>query len=385
MGKAFKRSVAICIGLALAAAGYLSYRNNVMDRLYAEAGMDPRFFQGSQEAADAVRRLATYRGQRSTEYLLALAVQTNVLAPDVQTEAIRALRERNDPTIAPALAALLQPHEGLKVRQSAATALQGLPCKGECIVSILHYLERMWRGDLNYEDRWVDSAGADHRNVDLKAEQESVYAALYAVLRRERMETLGGLIKLHGIGTTNPSAFALDLLARLQIQEACPYLLQSDRQLKDLSPEFYKAPRQELQSAIASLKCHRKPGDSSEMPYTPGRPTCNLFVQRDIAESGAPKPVVTKADGTKAAPGAAEWAKSPVPGWRFLKPGEKPKPGDVAAYALPGHTDYTGHSGIVVSVSKRSVVTAVAAHPTKIGIDMSFQPGVATYRRYTGE
>lgn len=120
------------------------------------------------------------------------------------------------------------------------------------------------------------------------------------------------------------------------------------------------------------------------MPYTPGHPTCNLFVQRDIAESGAPNPVVTKADGTKGAPGAAEWAGSKVPNFRILKPGEKPQPGDVAAYKLPGHSDYTGHSAIVVSVSKAGVVTAVAAHETKIGIDMKFQPGVATYQRYTG-
>jgi len=154
----------------------------------------------------------------------------------------------------------LQPHEGLDVRRSAASALQNLPCKGECIVSILYYLERTWRGDLNYEDRWVDSAGANGRNVDLKTEQESVYAALYAVLRRERMETVGGLIKLHGIWTSDPSAFALELLARLQIQEACPYLLESERQLKDLSPEFYKAPRQELQAAIVSLKCQSRLG-----------------------------------------------------------------------------------------------------------------------------
>ena len=136
-------------------------------------------------------------------------------------------------------------------------------------------------------------------------------------------------------------------------------------------------------AAIADA-ARKHDGDTS-MPYTPGHPTCNLFVQKAVAESGAPKPVVTKADGTKGAPGAAEWAGSPVPGWRFLEPGETPQPGDVAAYKLPGHTDYTGHSGIVTSVSKDGIVTAVAAHPTAIGPDYSFQPSVATYRRYTGD
>lgn len=255
MGKALKRLVTIFIGLALVAAGYLSYRNNVMDRLYGEAGMDPRFFQGSQQAADAVRKLATYRGQRSTDYLLALAVQTNVLAPEAQTEAIRALRDRHDPRIAPALAALLQPHEGLDVRRSAASALQNLPCKGECIVSILHYLERIWGGGLNHEDRRVRPSGFEEVTASLAKDQQALYSTLYSVLQREKLETVGALIKLHGLGTSDPSAFALDLLARLQIQEACPYLLESDRQLQDLSPETYKAPWQELQTAIVSLKC----------------------------------------------------------------------------------------------------------------------------------
>jgi hypothetical protein len=124
------------------------------------------------------------------------------------------------------------------------------------------------------------------------------------------------------------------------------------------------------------------------MPYTPGRPTCNLFVQKDIAESGAPNPVVTKADGTKGAPGAAEWAGSKIPNFRILGPGEKPERGDVAA-RKENFSDATGHSGIVTSVSKSGVVTVMAAHATKIGVDMSFQPGSKQYsnhfQRYTGD
>jgi hypothetical protein len=75
-------------------------------------------------------------------------------------------------------------------------------------------------------------------------------------------------------------------------------------------------------AAIAHV-ADKHDGDTS-MPYTPGHPTCNLFVQKAVGESGAPKPVVTEADGTKGAPSAAEWAASPVPGWRFLGPREQP-------------------------------------------------------------
>lgn len=128
-------------------------------------------------------------------------------------------------------------------------------------------------------------------------------------------------------------------------------------------------------------------GDTS-MPYTPDHATCNLFVQREIAKSGAPKPLVKKADGSMGAPSAAEWAESDIPGWRFLKPGEKPEPGDVAA-RKENFVDATGHSGIVTAVSAKGEVTVMAAHATKIGVDMTFaQPHTGgynnVYRRYTG-
>ena len=120
----------------------------------------------------------------------------------------------------------------------------------------------------------------------------------------------------------------------------------------------------------------------------PARPTCNLFVQKAVAESGAPKPVLTKEDGRKGTPEAAEWAGSAVPGWRILGAGEKPQAGDVAA-RKKDFSDATGHSGIVTSVSNTGVVTVMAAHSTKISVDMSFQPGSKDYsnhfQRYTGE
>jgi len=74
----------------------------------------------------------------------------------------------------------------------------------------------------------------------------------------------------------------------------------------------------------------------------------------------------------------------------LLRPGEKPEPGDVAA-RKENFVDATGHSGIVVSASKEGVVTAVAAHQTVIGRDISFQLGTKdkstknVFRRYTGD
>jgi hypothetical protein len=126
------------------------------------------------------------------------------------------------------------------------------------------------------------------------------------------------------------------------------------------------------------------------MPYTPGHATCNLFVQKAVAESGAPKPLVKKADGTMGAPSAAELAGDRVPtGWRILKSGESPQPGDIAA-RKEHFADATGHSGVVVSV-KNGIVTSMAAHQKVIGKDMTFQPSTHenpnhnVFLRYVGE
>ncbi|MBZ5501039.1 MAG: hypothetical protein LAN59_02210 [Acidobacteriia bacterium] len=152
------------------------------------------------------------------------------------------------------------------------------------------------------------------------------------------------------------------------------------------APSHEVSPRNRGRRQAIADAASQHAGDTS-MPYTPGRPTCNLFVQKAVAESGASKPVVIKADGTKGAPSAAEWANSPVPGWRFLEPGETPQPGDVAA-RKENFADATGHSGIVVSVDKNGAVTAMTAHAKNIGVDMTFQPGPHSpnvFRRYTGE
>ncbi len=254
MSRTLKVLFVVGVAGVIAVAAYQRHQNQAMAQLYAEAA-DLSVFRSSVESQAAVRKLATYRGQRSTDMLLSLALQDNPVVPQVQIEAISALQERDDPRIAPALANLLQPHEGLDVRQSVATALQSLPCKGECIRAILHYLERIWRGEPNYEDRIVHGPGFEDAAASLRKDQQDLYSRLYSVLRREKVETLETLTEVHGIGGVGPSPFALNLLSRLGLQEACPLLLQSERQLKDFSAVFNNAPRQELRAALTSLNC----------------------------------------------------------------------------------------------------------------------------------
>lgn len=243
--------------LAIAAAAFLydKYRSGVMARLYAEAAGYPGYYRGSVESQAAVRTLSTYRGQRSTTMLLDIALRQNPLAPEAQTEAIKALSWRKDPKIAVTLASLLQPQEGLDTRQVAAAALLNLPCNRECVALVLHYLERIWSGEPNFEDRWISAPGNEAEHANYRPRQQAVYDDLYSILRREKKETFTALVNVYGLGSVVTSTFALDLMSRLNFHEACPYLQESERQLKDLSPEFFKAPRDELRTAIDSLKC----------------------------------------------------------------------------------------------------------------------------------
>jgi len=258
MQKPPKGILALGFAIAILVAGYLSYRNNQMDRLYAEAMGYPPFFRSSGESTAALKKLSSYRGHRASEMLLDVALgrgPVREFLPETQEEAIKLLGQRKDPEIALSLAKLLQPHEGLGIRRAVASGLKYPACNDECICLILHYLERLWRGDPNHEDRWIDSSGRGSVTATVKKEQEMLYADLYSTLKGAKVETLMNLAGVYGLGTADPSPFALDLVSRLGLNEACPYLVQSDQALKNLSPEFYKAPRAELRSAIASLNC----------------------------------------------------------------------------------------------------------------------------------
>jgi hypothetical protein len=116
---------------------------------------------------------------------------------------------------------------------------------------------------------------------------------------------------------------------------------------------------------------------------------CNKYVYDVTKEAGA-EPSIVGSDGKARPPLAGEWAdpNTKIANWELLGQNEEPQPGDVAAYKLPGHASYTGHSGIVTSVDSDGSVHAMAAHDNVVGPDDKFNPGVGAaiiaYRRFTG-
>jgi hypothetical protein len=240
----------------LVVAGYVYYRQQSMLRLHAQAVGDPGYVDGTPQAQDAVRKLATYRGEKASRMLADVALGRGPLVwPQARREAIKALAKREGRDAELALACLLQPHEGIAVRRDAAAVLQGRSCGLECVELVLHYLERVWWGELNYEDRTIFPPGTEALRADQQSEQQALYSDLYSILRRERAETIVALTNVYGLGTDDPSPFALALLSRIQLNEACPLLEQSAELISKRAGQFYKAPTSELNSAVTSLKC----------------------------------------------------------------------------------------------------------------------------------
>jgi hypothetical protein len=88
-----------------------------------------------------------------------------------------------------------------------------------------------------------------------QTEEQKLYEILYGVLKQHPTETAESLIRVYGLGSNAPSKFAIDLAARIHLQEACAALLGTDKSYRQ-SPELFRnVSRQEAQSAIDSLNC----------------------------------------------------------------------------------------------------------------------------------
>ncbi len=261
-----RRRIVVRILMSVAATAVVAiyslyqHREGRMEELFARAG--GATFEGGDASLAAVRELGAYTGARSTQMLIAVAEGRVPLPwPTIQAEAVRTLASRRDPSVSRSVANLLQPHVSLPVREAAAQALKTLPCSRECVAAVLHYLERVWWGEPQPEDRGVEPTGpssqALYRRVRarLAQEQEALYQDLYAVLRREEEFTLESLVQVYGLGTPEPSKFVLALTARMHLTGACPAVLSSAEGMAGTTPEILDLPREEVKGALQSLGC----------------------------------------------------------------------------------------------------------------------------------
>ena len=242
---------AISLVVLLAIGFYFRLAQQRTELLYEQA-----FAPGStrEVSRSAIEKLAR-DGPHGRKLLLDAAMgrtATFSFASQPQIEAVRALRSSSDPTVANELASLLQPHNSLDLKMAVAQTLQDLPCSRACIESVLHYLERIWHGDLNTEDEMIPQLGMTFSS---KAEHDKLFKDLYSVLTREGRETLSALERIYGLGSENPALFALDLLNHVQIAGACDPLHNSLLGMDRLPKGLFKSPRAQVDSALSAMNC----------------------------------------------------------------------------------------------------------------------------------
>jgi len=232
----------IVIVIILAVVAFTTWRNARIDALARSA-------VGSKPDVNAVKRLASYSGQRAGDRLFVIAsaapTQENRLA------ALQALVARKDAVHVSALSELLLPTESLAMRQAIANAVYQTGCSPECVKNVLYYEERIWRGDRPSEITDANPAPG------LSEQEKELQTALDETLRKNKPALGAVLEKIYGLAGPFPSPFSIETVTRLGITEACPVLMRTYLTVKDnvkASPEY-----KNVADAVDKLGCKTQP------------------------------------------------------------------------------------------------------------------------------
>ncbi len=188
------------------------------------------------------------------DLLLAVAVNADGTGMwEARVEAAKALRTCGSPDVATKLVWSLRPDDALELRLAIGEALSELPCNDECVAGLLGYLEQGPGRPACEERSEIPECGCLRVQADCRKAPASHLAYLYSVLLRNKEATLACLERHYGLGTEAVSTFALEVVRRLQLREAC-FLLLGSEEGANCSREFL-LPRKEILNAVTALKC----------------------------------------------------------------------------------------------------------------------------------
>jgi hypothetical protein len=230
------------IVILLAGTAFTTWRNARIDAL-AHSALDKK------ADVSAVKRLAGYSGQRSAELLGAVA--SGAQNQQVRLAALQALVDSKDVARVSRLSELMLPTENLAMRQALANAMYQTGCSVECVRNILYFEERMWRGDRPAEEVEANPPKG------LSEKEQELQTALDEVLRKNKAELGAVLERTYGLAGPFPSPFAVEIVSRLGLSEACPLLMRTYLTVSESvksSPE-YKG----VADAVQKLGCESRP------------------------------------------------------------------------------------------------------------------------------
>ena len=228
--------------ILLAGTAFTTWRNARIDAL-ARSAMDKK------GDVATVKRLASYSGQRSSDLLAVVAAGAQ--NQPVRLAALQFLVDRKDAVRVSRLSELLLPTESLAMRQALANAIYQTGCSVECVRNLLYFEERMWRGDRPAEET------AANPPQGLSEKEQELQTALDEILRKNKPALGPVLEKFYGLAGPFPSPFAVALVSRLALTEACPLLMRTYLTVHEnvkASPEY-----KNVADAVEKLGCRGRP------------------------------------------------------------------------------------------------------------------------------
>jgi hypothetical protein len=240
-------SLAVVVIAAVTVAGIRQHRHSEASRS-VEILRD--WARTTKEQEEALAALKDDGEPQITKALIEIltASQTSPLTREM---IIPVLAVRRDPEIPEVLSELLQPHGPLAIRRRAVDALGRLECPPTCVRRVLHYKERIWRGDVTSE---LDGFQQNDGTKEFQAEEAAINEDLNSVLQHNRVATMKELQSIYGLGSLHPSYFALYLSQELTLPEACADLT---RPYLDKIADAQK--RKAINGALAHNKCPLSP------------------------------------------------------------------------------------------------------------------------------
>ena len=224
--------------ILLGVTAFTTWRNARIDAL-AHSALDKK------GDINTVKRLAGYSGQRSAELLVAVA--SGAQNQQVRLAALQALVDSKDAARVSRLSELILPTENLPMRQALANAVYRTGCSVECIRNILYFEERMWRGDRPAEEIEPNPP------KELSEKEQELQTTLDEVLRKNKPALGAVLERFYGLAGPFPSPFAVEVVSRLGLTEACPLLMRTYLTVSEnvkASPEY-----KNVADAVKKLGC----------------------------------------------------------------------------------------------------------------------------------